>query len=278
MISIIICSRFSKMLNTLEENIKQSIGEEYEFLPIDNSHNTYSIFEAYNIGVQKAKGDILCFCHEDILFRTENWGNAIANIFGRNTDIGLLGFAGAHFLADTPMYWCLSPFISEHNLTNDNGQIIECFNETFYNNNNLAEVVAVDGFCFIIRKSLFDSISFDERTYNGFHLYDMDICMQIINTGHKVCVTKDVLIEHSWSEKDAGNKQGMELFETNLSIFCIKWKNCLPIHRGIDDIPESVLTRINILFKNYHEAQKVRKSKAYRIGKLILMPLKTFRR
>ena len=278
MISIIVCGRHRSLLEQLVGNVQNTINSEYEILPIDNSHNAYSIFEAYNIGAQKAKGDILCFCHEDILFRTENWGNTIADIFERKTDIGLLGFAGTHFLADTPMYWFSSPLISEHNLTNDNGEIIECFDTVFYNSDNLAEVVAVDGFCFFIRKSLFNCISFDECSYKGFHLYDMDICMQVINTGHRVCVTKDILIEHSWSERDAGNKPGMGLFEKNLSIFCNKWKNSLPIYRGIDAIPESVLTRINILCKNYHEASKIRKSKAYRIGKLMLMPLKALRR
>lgn len=278
MISIVVCSRSNVLFGKLEESIKKTIAAEYELISIDNASHSYSIFEAYNLGVEKAKGDILCFCHEDILFRTNNWGSTITNIFKNDNNIGLIGFASAHFLPDTPMYWAASPFISEYNLTNDNGNIIECYNTSYYNSKNIAEVVAVDGFCFFIKKSLFGQISFDEKTYKGFHMYDMDICMQVIKAGYKVCVTKDVLIEHAWSEKSMANKPGMELFEKNLSIFCSKWQSMLPINRGIDNIPDSVIFRINNLCKNAYEAKRVRKSKTYRIGKIILAPFKAIKR
>ena len=61
MISVIICSRTSTIGTALSENIKNSIGCEYELISIDNSKNTYSIFEAYNLGIQKSKFDFLCF-------------------------------------------------------------------------------------------------------------------------------------------------------------------------------------------------------------------------
>ena len=273
MISLIICNKEPGLLNKLSNNIKKTICTEYELIAIDNSQNKYSIFEAYNIGANKARGDIICFCHEDILFKTNNWGQKIISIFNSNAKIGIVGFAGAHFLPDCPMYWSSSPFISEYNLNNDNGQIIEFFCTDYYNEQNIAEAVAVDGLCFFVRRELFEQISFDEKTYKGFHLYDMDICMQAIKAGYKVCVTKDILVEHFWSEKGAAKKAGMELFEHNLSLFCAKWKDDLPIYKGLSNTPENVLTRINRLCENAYEAKKVRKSKAYRIGKSILSPL-----
>ena len=101
MISLIICSRSSDIDVALKENIKNTIGTDYELVIIDNSNNDYSIFSAYNEGVRRAKGDILCFMHEDILYRTEDWGKKIIAHF-EDKSIGLIGFAGTHFLPSTP--------------------------------------------------------------------------------------------------------------------------------------------------------------------------------
>ena len=66
MISLIICSRTADISDELKQNIATTIGCEYELCVIDNSRNEYSIFTAYNEGVRRAKGDILCFMHDDI--------------------------------------------------------------------------------------------------------------------------------------------------------------------------------------------------------------------
>ena len=225
MLSIIICSRHKCIPSAIQQNIADSIGVEYEIITIDNSENRYSIFQAYNEGVCRSKGDLLCFMHEDVLFRSRNWGKVIESHFADDKAIGLIGFAGSHFLADTPMYWYSSPFVSQRNLNNDHGLVEEHFHEGWFGNRCIVEVVAVDGFCFFVRKCLFDRIPFDENTYSGFHLYDMDICMQVIESGYKVCVARDVLTEHYWSESQQFTKQGGHLFEHNLELFSKKWKN-----------------------------------------------------
>lgn len=272
MISIIICSRTGVVNQNLSQNIAASIGAEYELVPVDNSKNEYSIFQAYNIGVEKAKGDILCFMHEDILFHTNDWGKIIRDIM-EEPEIGVVGFAGAHFLPSSPMYWFSSPLISEHNLTNDNGKRIECFADDYYDEQGLSEVVAVDGFCFFIRKALFESIAFDENRFEGFHAYDMDICMQTVAAGYKVCVCNRILIEHFWSESALNNKEGAELFEKNLAIFTDKWKESLPIHKGVD-MPDYFWERMDALCYHAHLEKKMHKSGSYRIGHAILAPLK----
>lgn len=74
MISCIICSRTSTISNELMQNISSTIGCEYEIITIDNSTNKHNIFQAYNEGIRRAKGEYLCFMHDDILYHTENWG------------------------------------------------------------------------------------------------------------------------------------------------------------------------------------------------------------
>ena len=58
MISIIICSRNPEMDKRLDENIRQTIGAEYEIVLVDNSEGKYGICGAYNEGVIRSQGDI----------------------------------------------------------------------------------------------------------------------------------------------------------------------------------------------------------------------------
>ena len=272
MISITICSRKTNIPAELKQNIAETIGCGYELVILNNSSNKYSIFQAYNEGVRRAKGEFLCFMHEDVLFRTKDWGRIVKSHLDSDDQIGLIGFAGTHFLPDTPMYWYSSPFISQHNLNNDQGIVEEHFHEEWFNGEDLIETVAVDGFCFFARKSLFDRIFFDDKTYNGFHMYDMDICMQVIEAGYKVCVCRSVLAEHCWSESKQFSKRGGDLFFYNLELFSEKWHCRLPIHKGLD-LPEELFGRVNRLCRQSYEAKQIRKSKAYKLGKTILSPL-----
>jgi glycosyltransferase involved in cell wall biosynthesis len=72
MISIIICSRNLGIDPKLSTNITSTIGCEYELIVIDNSQNKYSIFQAYNIGIEKSTSEIICFVHEDVLFHSKD--------------------------------------------------------------------------------------------------------------------------------------------------------------------------------------------------------------
>ena len=273
MISIIICSRKLDISTELKQNIAETIGCEYELVVIDNSHNQFSIFQAYNEGVRRANGNILCFMHDDILYRSSDWGKVIVEVMDDKT-IGVVGFAGAHFLSSSPYYWHCSPFISEHNLDNDKGRILEFFKDDYYNEKGIVELVVVDGFCFFTKKELFDSIRFDDKTYTGFHAYDMDICMQVLMAGYRVCACNKVLIEHFWSEGDSSIKKGYEMLDCNLDLFVNKYKDYLPIHKGVEGIPDYVWERIDNLMKNAYESKRVRRSKAYRLGKWLLSPWK----
>ena len=89
MISIIICSRNLGIDPKLSTNITSTIGCEYELIVIDNSQNKYSIFQAYNIGIEKSTSEIICFVHEDVLFHSKDWGKKLIEIFFKSDDEGI---------------------------------------------------------------------------------------------------------------------------------------------------------------------------------------------
>lgn len=279
-ISVIVCSRGKDITTDQRSNVEETADVDVEIVVIDNSANTETIFSAYNKGVKSAKGDLLCFVHDDVMFRTNGWGRLIETHFLADEKLGMIGFAGAHFLPNAPMYWDESPFISEHNLTTRNGQTEQCFSLEHFCENALSEVAAIDGMCFFVRRSLFDSIAFDEDTFNGFHLYDMDISMQVRKAEFKVCVCNDVLVEHFYDYNPS--KAGFELFEANLRKFYEKWSSQLPLAVGLGGMTEGVVSQLNDYVKRQMEMkesfEKIRESKAYRLGKTLLYPLKALKK
>ena len=286
MISIIICSRYSDIPEELKNNIQDTIGFDYELIVIDNSDNRYSIFSAYNEGVRRAKGDILCFMHEDIVFHTKAWGQKVVNHF-IDEKVGLIGVVGGHYMPKCPASWwsteCSSGKILQGQ-RNDGIYSTEMFEWNRYKPKNLesVEVAVVDGFWFCIRRSLFEVIKFDEITYTGFHCYDIDISYQVLKLNYTVNVVFDILIEH----KSYGNQDSI-FYNERIKCFN-KWNDNLPIVKGIvlseTEIQDRLLFVIEYNKELYRrlkaeeEIRRVRQSKTYRLGNFFLKPFKQLRK
>ncbi len=286
MISIIICSRYSDISEELEKNIQDTIDFEYELVVINNSDNRYSIFSAYNEGVRRAKGDILCFMHEDILYHTQGWGIKVIEHF-QDIKVGLIGVVGGHYLPDCPASWwsteCRSGVILQGICENKQEYYYKNENWIRYRENlsNSISVVTVDGLWFSIPKKLFEKIRFDELTFSGFHCYDLDICMQIHKLGLDIHVIFDVLIEHF-----SGGNHDQNLIKQR-EVFFEKWTHSLPIIKGIELSKIEIEDRrffvdsLHSLTKEYWRSQdeinRILNSKAYRLGKFILKPFSLIR-
>ena len=104
MVSIVICNRGNRISPVLEKNISETIGIEYEVVCIDNSKNQYNIFQAYNIGVAKARYPLICFMHDDILYHTIDWGKKLLQHF-QDPSVGMVGIAGPTYISKFPGIW-----------------------------------------------------------------------------------------------------------------------------------------------------------------------------
>ncbi len=281
MISIIICSRNPDISDKLKQNIAKTIGVEYELIVIDNSKNKYTIFSAYNEGVRRAQYPYLCFMHDDILYHTDNWGIKIIEHF-KDEKIGLIGVIGGHYMPKCPASWWSTEYRSGQ-ILQGNSSLIE-YNAKFanhsrYNNRiNSISVAAVDGLWFCIPNELFKNISFDEHTYTGFHCYDADICLQVINQAKEVVVVYDILIEHF-----SAGFESYDFLEERIKWFN-KWEKYLPIIKGIEISEFDIEDRLclaekinNISLLRARELKQIQSSKAYRLGKFLLKPFSYLR-
>lgn len=194
MISIIICSRTSVISDNLLENILHTIGADHELIVIDNSENKYSIFEAYNIGINKSKGEIVCFIHDDINFLTLNWGGILIKIFNENKKVGLIGVAGAKSKTKMPSAWWNC---GDKDLYMNINQYLANGNKEYwykgFDKSTIEEVVVIDGVFMAARKD--NSISFNTKL-TGFHNYDLNLSFEYLKKGYIVVVTNNILLDH----------------------------------------------------------------------------------
>lgn len=202
MISIIICSRTPKLPQGLVDNIENTIGFAFEWVVIDNSENRYSIFEAYNLGIQKSNGNYWCFVHDDVLFHTQSWGQILIAIFESDSAVGLLGIAGAKVKTKMPSAWwdCDGENIRMHLKQHFKNGAIKDWN---IGNQTapLEEVVAIDGVFMVGRKD--ERIRFLE-SLTGFHNYDLNMSFEYLQKGYKIMVTNLIYLEHfSFGKLDA---------------------------------------------------------------------------
>ncbi len=193
MITIIISSYNSVNYSAIVENVSATIGVPYEIIKIDNP-GLMSMAEAYNKGINKAQYEILCFCHEDILFHTHNWGIKLLETFN-NSSIGVLGVTGTKEFGALPIgWWNFNWFKNSTYLVQSSlGDKSKYYDKNFKCKDSIEEVLIIDGLFLASKKS--NSLIFNED-FKGYHGYDISYCMESLKKGYKNYVTNRFLIEH----------------------------------------------------------------------------------
>jgi GT2 family glycosyltransferase len=221
MISVIVCSRTDPADTLHEGNVRRTAAQQPEYLRMDNRTSPSGICAVYNRAVSRAGGDILVFMHEDAFFMDTGWDTALMRSFA-DPRVGMAGIAGTQYLgADLPGWAAAGrPFI-RGKVIHETGNGANFHLTVFSWESADVEVVAVDGLFFAVRKSLFDRIRFDETTFDGFHFYDLDLCMQVRAT-HRIVVNADIAVKHrSGGSFDAAWQGYAERFQA-------KYRNELP--------------------------------------------------
>ena len=228
MISVIISSASSQLLQDVKNNIDQTIGVQYEIVAFDNSNGQRSICSIYNEGIKKAKFDLLCFMHEDVAFITSDWGKIVANLFALNNHLGVLGIAGSIYKSLAPSGWPnhtsvveteYSHLLQSYKYAEDQTVIHRCNPDE----QNPVAVATVDGVWMCVKKNVAEQFMFDEARFDKFHCYDIDFCIAA-GRHYTIQVTFDILLHH-FSE---GNFDEVWMKET-IKLHK-KWSYLLPVY------------------------------------------------
>ena len=191
MISLIVSSYQKHYFEAFSKNVEETIGVPYEIIDIWNP-GKMGICEAYNLGASKAQYPYLVFCHEDILFHTENWGKILIDQLS-DDKTGVVGVAGSNYVPKAPSGW----FIHDSNYNkiniiqhNKKGEVTRTDNL----NAPLEDVFAVDGVFMAVTAKHFAPVKFNKEV-KGFHSYDLDFSLRMAQH-HQNKVTKAIILEH----------------------------------------------------------------------------------
>jgi len=188
---------------------KNSTKKNYEVVPVMNFGNPHSAAAALNLGLDRAKAEIVVFCHQDVLFY-ENW---VDMMFERIKEIeqlpnkkkwGVIGTAGISKRDDTI------------------GVVHNMKGKIQWQSSRRARVYpiqTVDEHCMIIRKS--SKLRFDAKVFNGFHFYGPDICLSALDRGMR---NYGILCPLVHDSKSGSLVSGKREFMRLLNALAKKWR------------------------------------------------------
>jgi glycosyltransferase involved in cell wall biosynthesis len=179
-----------------------------------------SLPQIYNQGLNESTNDIVVFMHDDLILETSNITPKIIKLFDKHLDYGIIGLAGTDNLLSgmwwqdrTSMYGVVG---HEH----EGKRHVNYYSKGDYSE-KLKEVVVIDGLFMMIHKGRIKH-KFNEQ-FEGFHFYDLPICLENHLDGVKVGVTTKIRVTHKSigmvNKKWEKNKLLFEaLYETNFPL------------------------------------------------------------
>jgi len=191
MISFIICSITPSRYSAVCRNLGALVGAEpHEFIGI---HDARSLAEGYNRGVERSRGDVLVFCHDDIEVLAADFRVRLLQHMARFDLVGVAGssrFVGPKWVDAGP------PHIFgqvAHPGPDGKGFELAIWGIPA---RRIEGICLLDGVFMAARRSLCESVRFDEERFDGFHLYDLDFSLRAAQAGYRVAVCNDLAVLH----------------------------------------------------------------------------------
>jgi GT2 family glycosyltransferase len=194
MISIVICSITPAKLSAVKSNLSSLLGDEaHEFVAI---HDAKSLAEGYNRGVAKSRGEILILCHDDIEILAKDFRE---RLLFRLRHYDLLGVAGSRRLAGPQWVSAGPPHIFgqvAHVDRADNSYDVYVWSAPAP---CVGGIRVMDGLFLAGQREVFEQVPFDDATFDGFHLYDVDFTFRAAKAGFELAVCLDLMVIHASS-------------------------------------------------------------------------------
>ena len=190
-VSAIICSIRPDYFASIKKNLSEQFARhDFEVIGI---HDAKSLCEGYNRGAAVAKGDILIFCHDDIEFATANFGERLLHHL---TNYDLVGVAGASRLVDADWGHAGLPTVHGQIIHKPKGQQDYLYFCAGLQAPVVKNIHALDGVFIGLRREVWEAVRFDETTFDGFHLYDIDFTYRAYLAGYRLAVPMDLPLIH----------------------------------------------------------------------------------
>ena len=197
-----------------------------EFVIEDNRIKKNGICSVYNHCARKARGEYLCFLHEDVVFHGNGWGQSvIAQLQKKET--GIIGFMGSIYKSKAPSGWNVLPRLNRcHFIQTDKSGGMRRSDEGA---GDFRPCLLLDGACLFVRREVWGEIPFDDVLLDGFHCYDIDFSLQAVAKGYRNYVCGTVWLEHlsCGAFSDAWG-------DATLRLYLTKWQQAMSA-KGLDE-------------------------------------------
>jgi GT2 family glycosyltransferase len=197
--SVIVCSHRAERRQHIEAHFQRVFAAQpYEFILIPDAK---SLCEGYNRGFAQSTGELIIFSHDDIELIPPNAAEVI-DAHLRNFD--LIGVGGTTLLIDGNWITAGDPYVYSTTVApeGDDGR----YRILVYGAGPLVVggVKALDGCFMACKRAVAAALPFDEKNFDGFHLYDVDFSYRAYRAGYRLAVCRDLpLIHFSKGNNDA---------------------------------------------------------------------------
>jgi len=196
----------------------QEFALPYPLSYIRNEENV-GLIRALNQGARPARGEFLCFLHNDTLMREPRWLERLEAAVASGPGIGLAGLYGAQKLREDGRYVGRT--------------IVHCLEGGATLKADRAEVAAVDGVCLFLRRSLLEALGGFDEGYGFLHGYDRDLSFAVREAGRRCAVVNAPFVHHGGGTRTGPgsplpSEEDLIQRRDALRRFAAKWRHRLP--------------------------------------------------
>jgi hypothetical protein len=208
MISFITWTNNPKEYFAFKKSVEENVYERVEFIAIANTM-AKSLSEAYHIGQARAIGDLLVYCHQDIIIRDTRFSRLLHKSC-EQPKCGFVGVIGGLHRA-VGSWW-------EQNRNNLRGRVLQS------DKTGKRDPVVLDFGKYNGPASQMDGLflatprkDWDFYDIKGIHFVDMLMCYQALERGFQNYIA-DIYLEHtSWGEKESNEyKENFGLYRSHI--------------------------------------------------------------
>jgi tetratricopeptide (TPR) repeat protein len=188
----------------------------HEIIPIRDAR---SLAEAYNRGVAASVGDVVVLSPDDIDILAPDFAS---RLLAHLSAFDVVGVIGATRMSGPSWSWSRHPYLRgwiTHRPDADGEWRAAVVDPRPVAGN----IVVLDGVFLAAHRAVLEKVAFDERIFDGFHLYDIDWSYRAAQAGFRLAAAGDLLVVH----ESVGRYD--ETWAEYADLFCDKY--------GIEDLP-----------------------------------------
>jgi Glycosyltransferase like family len=198
-VSAIICSIRPDYFAHIKAQLESRFAaHEIEVIGI---HDAKSLCEGFNRGARQSRGDILIFCHDDIDIVHDNFADRLLHHLQTQDMVGIVG--ASHIVNGSWKYAGLPHLHGQiiHRPPDEKTLNAQQMGSFYYLAAGLQKPVmeniqTMDGVFMAAHRRVWESVGFDEATFDGFHLYDIDFSYRAFLAGYRLGIPADLLLVH----------------------------------------------------------------------------------